>query len=289
MERCSSSAWPSMVKRESWPANGMPPLPIAAASMPGSALTRSTSCSENALRCSIVAYRVGANGIGTRSTRSTSNPRSTRCSAMKLRMVRPALTSSTTESITSATTSRLRSAPRSRSRAGAAARFLERAGQVRSRRLQRRHEAEQDAGGNGDAKREEQDRHVDGDARLVRHVRLGHERHNRAGRAVREEHAECAANHGQDDALGEELTEQPAARRADREPHGHLPHPGRGASKLQVRDVRAGDEEQQPHRAQQQPQRGLHLAARHGHLHVVRQHRAEAGSRESRGVLLGEA
>ena len=48
---------------------------------------------------------------------------------------------------------------------------------------------------------------------------------------------------------------------AHRGANRQLPLPRRPARKQQVRDVRAGDEQDEPDRAEQQPQRGLRLLA----------------------------
>ena len=130
---------------------------------------------------------------------------------------------------------------------------------------------------------------VDGDPRLVRHVELGHQRDDGANRAEGEQHTERAAGEREQDALGQELTQQPAAAGANRHPDGHLARPRGAARQLQVGDVGARDEEQERDRAEEQPQAGPHLSARHRHVQIVPQRGGEALRRKRRRLLGGEA
>ena len=64
-----------------------------------------------------------------------------------------------------------------------------------------------------------------------------------------------------DHALDEQLTEEPAAIRAERMADGHLTLAAGGANQQQVRDVGAGNQENEPDRGQEHEQRRPH--ARH--------------------------
>jgi hypothetical protein len=74
---------------------------------------------------------------------------------------------------------------------------------------------------------------------------------------------ENAAHRRQQDALGQQLANDPAAAGADRRTNRDLaPAHGR-AHEQQVRDVRAGDQQDEDDRAQQHPQRRSHVADDH--------------------------
>ncbi len=172
--------------------------------------------------------------------------------------------------------------------AGAAAR-PERVGDVGFRRLQGRHEAEDDPRQQRHAEREQEHRYVDRDARLVRHVELGHHGDDGADRAEGEQHAQRAADERQKNALGEQLPQQPLAAGADRHPDGHLPRPRGPARELQVGDVGARDQEKERDPAQQQLQARAHLAAGDRHVEIVPEAGGKALRGERGGLLRGEA
>ncbi len=72
----------------------------------------------------------------------------------------------------------------------------------------------------------------------------------------REPRAEDRRRRREEQSLGGELPREPPAVRAERPPHGHLAPPRRPAGEQQVRDVRAGDEEDEADGGQQHQQRG---------------------------------
>ena len=205
-----------------------------------------------------------------------------------MRTVRPALTSSTTDSATSITTSRLRVRPpcapapvlRPALSASVTSGFDVCSAGTRPNTMPVSSETPSE---------NSEHRHVDRDARLVRHVELGHQRDDRANRAEGEQHAQHAAGEREQDALGQELAQQPAAAGADRHPDGHLARARGAAGQLQVGDVGARDEEQERHRAEQQLQAGPHLSARDRDVQIVPQRGGEALRRKGRRLLLREA
>ena len=69
---------------------------------------------------------------------------------------------------------------------------------------------------------------------------------------------ERAAGERQHDALGEQLADEVAGRRAERHAHGDLTGAGGGARELEVRDVGAGDQQHEAHGAQQHQHRLPH-------------------------------
>ena len=69
-----------------------------------------------------------------------------------------------------------------------------------------------------------------------------------------QQRTEGAAGERDDQALDEQLPDDGAAGGAHRGPHGQLALARAAARQQQVGDVGAGDEQQEPHRAQQQPQ-----------------------------------
>ena len=52
-----------------------------------------------------------------------------------------------------------------------------------------------------------------------------------------------AADRGEQQAFGQELLDEPPAPRAERHAHGNLPAAGRGARQQEVGDVRAGHQQ----------------------------------------------
>ncbi len=73
------------------------------------------------------------------------------------------------------------------------------------------------------------------------------------------QYAEAAADQRKQQRFGEELTDQPAARGAERVANGQLTLPCRGLRQQQVRDVRARDQQQKTDRAEQDQQRSASL------------------------------
>ena len=81
--------------------------------------------------------------------------------------------------------------------------------------------------------------------------------------------ADGARRNREHERFGEELSRQPAAVRADRQPQRQLALARRGARQVQVRDVEAGDREEQDRGAEEQQQdrtrrRRERLTQRHG-------------------------
>ena len=74
----------------------------------------------------------------------------------------------------------------------------------------------------------------------------GREQREEAQQPDGQQQAERAADHGEQQRLGDELSEQPAAAGAERRAHRHLPLPGDRAREQQVGDVGAGDEQHEP-------------------------------------------
>ena len=175
-----------------------------------------------------------------------------------------------------------------RSRASTSAR-LQRVGDVRLRRLQCRHHAKENPGEQRHSERKEQHGKVDRDPRFVRHVELRHQTDDRTSREEREQHAEDTAGQRQEHALGEQLTHQPAAPRANRHAHRHLARPRSPACQLQVGDVGASDQQQESDGTQQQPKARLHLAAGDRHIEIVPKGGREALRRERRRLFEREA
>ena len=71
-----------------------------------------------------------------------------------------------------------------------------------------------------------------------------------------DQHPKPAAERRQQQAFGEQLLHDPAAPRAEREPHRHLAAASGRPRQQQVRDVRAGDDQHEPDRGQEHEQRG---------------------------------
>ena len=83
----------------------------------------------------------------------------------------------------------------------------------------------------------------------------GHE----ADQAPGEQDAERAAGDADDQALGDQLAREAAPRRAERGADGHFAFAGAAAREQQVRDVGAGDEEDERDAGHQDHERGLEL------------------------------
>ena len=202
-------------------------------------------------------------------------PGSMFCRTKNVRTVRPALTSSTTDSATSITTSRLRVRPpcapapvlRPARSASVTSAFDVCSAGTSPNTMPVSSDTASENSSTG---------MLIVDPRLVRHVELRHQPDDGANRAEREQHAEHAAGERQQDALGQELAQQPAAAGANRHPDRHLARARRAAGQLQVGDVGARDEQQERDRAEQQLQAGPHLAARDGDVEIVPQRGREA-------------
>jgi hypothetical protein len=120
-------------------------------------------------------------------------------------------------------------------------------------------QAEEHGGQHRRAHRECQDRGVDPDAIGTRQPRL-EDRWQQIDAPHRHEQAEQATGHGKRRALGHQLPDEPAAAGAERDTDRHLTLADGGPCEHEVRDVRAGDQQQQPDRPKQDRQRRLDLA-----------------------------
>jgi hypothetical protein len=109
-------------------------------------------------------------------------------------------------------------------------------------RLQRRQNAEGEAGQERRGQREERDRAVEAHVLEARNVcRLRGDQGSSSPERDRE--SGRAAGEAEDERFGEELTEQPSAAGAERDPHREFGAARRRAREQQVGHVRAGDEE----------------------------------------------
>ena len=123
----------------------------------------------------------------------------------------------------------------------------------------RRSEAEENARRDREHDGEEQDARIDGDRAQARHVfRL--QRLNPAHAGGRHHDAEQAADRREEDALGQELLQQPAAARAQRRADRELFLTSEGAREQQVGDVGAGDQQDEADGAEQHQQRTADVA-----------------------------
>ena len=79
----------------------------------------------------------------------------------------------------------------------------------------------------------------------MRHRHRRPEGDDRPRHPIRDEQPGGAGEQREEQALGQELADEAAARRAERQPDRHLVTPGRRARQQQVRDVGAGDQQHQ--------------------------------------------
>ena len=166
------------------------------------------------------------------------------------------------------------------------ARFLERLHQVRAHGLPGRSAAREDPGEHRRKEGEREHGQVQLDVRLRRQGEGRHRRQDHAQEDDREADAQHAPEGGQEQALGEELGEDPPPPRPQGRAQRHLAAPCRAASEEQVGDVGAGDEQHEPDRPQEQPHPGDRLAAQEV---VLQRLDARAPPRVRAGVLLGDA
>ena len=156
-------------------------------------------------------------------------------------MSSPADASSASDSASWTTTSVLRVAG-AHAAAGPAAQHLR---EIAARRLPRRRESEQQARRDRNAEREQQYRHVEPNlVRLNGQLRADeHDEHLRQRR--RDGEPGDAADERQHHALREQLLRDAPAPGAERGAHRQLARARRAARELQIRDVRARDEQHQ--------------------------------------------
>ena len=144
---------------------------------------------------------------------------------------------------------------------GAGTAFLERLVQAGFGRGERRHQAEDQARGHRDGEAEDHDAPIDaddfgvGESEFVAGERQGQQ----AVPGVSEQQTEGAAERGQQQALGEQLGDEPPAGGADGDADRDFAPAPRGAGEQKIRDVDAGDEQHEKHRAHYQQQGRLHL------------------------------
>ena len=135
----------------------------------------------------------------------------------------------------------------------------ERVDEIQAQRSQGGQDAEQYGREDAESQREGDDRPVEADRRERRKARRV-ERDERAQRGRRHHQAEGRATERQHHALGDQLPDQPGGSRADRRPQGQFAQPRVAADEQQVRDVRAGDQQQERDGSHQDPQRRTHPA-----------------------------
>ena len=231
-------------------------LVSVAATTPGSACSRGAAAGRSAASPP-PSYRCRA-ANGSRATRmlSGSSPRSTCCSSMKLRISRPAPTSSISESATLDDHERAAQPAAAESAADAFAGVLERLDDVRA--------APSAAAGtspnserrdHGHRQAEQQHRHVqaDDDSRGI--IPSGMSGTTALDPAVREETAERGAAGGEQQALDRAVAESAARGWPRATPAPPSPSPGRRSRQQHVRDVDARDQQQQPDRRRQRVER----------------------------------
>ena len=136
---------------------------------------------------------------------------------------------------------------------------LQRRHEIRTRAVQRRKQSEEQAGADRERAGEERDRAIDLQTYRVGGLRRQHRRYQ-IQRPARDEDAADAAKDGEQARFPEQLTDQLAAARADRQPDGHLAGARGAAREQQVRDVRAGDHEHERRDAEEERERRLRLA-----------------------------
>ena len=141
--------------------------------------------------------------------------------------------------------------------------FLHGGGEVGTRALNRRNQAEEHARAERDRQREEQDApvHADepallADARKTSSI----DAEQSADPDDPEDRPEHAAGERQHHALGQQLPHDPAAAGPDGGTHGNLTPPARGADEQQVGDVGTGDEQHEADGADEHQQRRANVA-----------------------------
>ena len=134
----------------------------------------------------------------------------------------------------------------------AAGRVLERIVQIGTPGLPRGGQSEKNTRQHRDHRRKSQHARIKPDLCRARNAVAAHGQ-NQPHPAVSEQQTERAAGERQQHAFGEQLTDDPPPACAQRRAHGHFFLSPRRAREQQVRHVRAGDQQHQPHRAQQSP------------------------------------
>ena len=190
---------------------------------------------------------------------SVAKPVFTRVSSTKLRMRRPAPVNNTTASAISATTSAARKPCERRPAAPPWPPSRSDLRDPAARRLQRRQNAEGEAGQERRGQREEGDRAVEAHVLEAWNVcRLRGDQGS--GSPERDRESGRAAGEAEDERFGEKLTEQPSAAGAERDPHREFGPARRRAREQQVGHVGAGDEEHEADSAEEDEQRRTYRA-----------------------------
>ena len=133
-------------------------------------------------------------------------------------------------------------------------RLAQREAEIAEAQMKRRRETEQNARADGDDQRERQHPAVDPDRRGARNARR-----SRGDEDLepdpRQRDTRDRADDRQHETLGDELANQPAAPGAERGAQRKLLVPAFGADQQQVGEIRACDEQHEPHRRLKQPER----------------------------------
>ena len=141
---------------------------------------------------------------------------------------------------------------------------------VAARGVERRNDAEEQAGEQGCAKGIRDHLPVDGNVREPREARRRQGLQEiRAPR--RDQQAGGAADQAEQQAFGQHLAQQSAPPGAERRPNRQLALPRGRAGEQQVRDVGAGDQQDEAHRTEQDDQRPLDVT----HDLLVHRHEAD--------------
>ena len=123
---------------------------------------------------------------------------------------------------------------------------------------QRRHQADQQRRDERQAEAERHHARVDHDAAEAWQRGWRHERQRDVDREPREQHAERRAQQRQHDRFRQQLTHDPPPSRAERHADGQFAAARGEPRHLQVRDVDAGDQQHERHRAEQDQQQRAH-------------------------------
>ena len=138
---------------------------------------------------------------------------------------------------------------------GAPAAVLERFEEPAAPGLERRHQADGEAGQKRQSEGESEGHAVDSD--LARPRQAGGDRgHREVGAPERQEHPPEAAGEGEGQSVGQHLAHQPPAAGAERGADGELALPGRGPGEQKVGDVGTGDQEDEGDRPQEHEEGG---------------------------------
>ena len=116
--------------------------------------------------------------------------------------------------------------------------------------MQRRGDPEDQTRRQRHRERQQQHRPIDAERHPIRDRRRQHARGEEVHDPGAQQGAQYPTQHGQDQALRQQLSHQPDARGAERLANRHLPLAPRSARQQQVGDVGAGDQQHEPNRAE---------------------------------------